>query len=537
MGNILSYLKWRGDIPFAASEFNIIDNLILSQLAYIDFSDVVPDFESDDDISLLDAYNLIAEDNVYKSLSLLALPVDLLAEAAKSPRFQNIRLSKYIDKYNEEQHLQFAALHFILDDGTTYIAFRGTDTTIIGWREDFMMSFCIIPAQTESLLYLKSTMKPDGVYRIGGHSKGGNLAIYSSMMLDTDIQNQIVGIYNNDGPGLSPELIASEGYAAICGRITRINPEFSVIGNLFEHKNDLAVIVKSSASGLMQHDPMTWEVQGTELIYRTAHTSECIAINEVFDNWIESVDKEEQMVFVDNFFDALAAGGARQMSEVASRGMDGFEAVLYAMIKSEKKAKITVLKLLKEFWNRCKRINFADMIRNSGILKGALLALLGLFFMELPEHALKVTGTTAVFICCVFATRWFVKKFKRADWKIGKVKYYALVYIFVIVALSILFFINNKTIIFSSNFVMGVLFFIYGFYRLRKTMKDRNVKIVFQTLGWIEAILSLAFGLVALVTTNRILGTYVFTVGTFLIVSGLRIIIVNIYKMTAEKNH
>jgi hypothetical protein len=235
---------------------------------------------------------------------------------------------------------------------------------------------------------------------------------------------------------------------------------------------------------------------------------------------------------VDNFFNALEASGASLITEVTSRGSDGFETMLLAMVKSEKPAKITFLKLLKAFGSRLKRINLAETIRDSGILRGAFLALLGLFFMELPEQALIVSATTAIFGCCICATRWLVRKLKVRK----NAKYYSLIYAAVIIARSVVFFINNKTIIFSSNFITGTLFVIYGFYRLRKTISTRNAKIIFKVLRWAEVILSFAFGLVALVSTNEILGTYVLTVGTFMIVTGLRIIITTLYRITDVQN-
>jgi uncharacterized membrane protein HdeD (DUF308 family) len=248
----------------------------------------------------------------------------------------------------------------------------------------------------------------------------------------------------------------------------------------------------------------------------------------VCDNWLESVSKEERTAFVNNLFDALQRSGAKQLSEISPKGIDSFEKILLAIVNSEKPAKITFLKLLGAFWVRVRRINIAETLRDAGLLRSALLALLGLFFMKLPDQALVVTATTAIFGCCIFATRWLVRKLKARK----NTKYYSLIYAIVIIALSIIFFVDSKTIIFSSNFVTGVLFVIYGFYRLRKTLADRNSRLIFRVLRWAEVILSLAFGLVALISTGKILGTYVLTVGTFMIVTGLRIIIATLYRMS-----
>ncbi|MDR0848248.1 MAG: DUF2974 domain-containing protein [Propionibacteriaceae bacterium] len=526
MGNIVSYLKWRGDIPFDIAPFNDVDNLVLAQLSYVDFTGVVPD----SGISLFDAYNLIVERGTYQTMILVQFPIDLLAEAAKSVRFGNTRLSRYVDKFDSELNLQFAAITFGLDDGTTYIAYRGTDDSITGWREDFMKGSGIVPAQREALEYARNAMEPGVVYRVGGQSKGGNLAVYATTMLERDLQSQIIAVYDNDGPGLSYELLASSGYDGVRDKVSCIVPEYSVVGNLFGHETNAVTIVGSSATGLMQHDSMTWEVEGAGFVTLKEHSAECVAVNEVFDNWIESVDVPERKVFVDNLFDALSAGGAKRITDIAPHGADSFEAILFALAKSEKPAKTTFRKLLKAAWARVKQINVAEVVRDSGVLRGAILAIVGLFFMVLPKQALVVSATTAIFACCILATRWLVRKLKTRKNR----KVYSLIYAVVIAGLSAIFFINSKTILFSSNFVLGVLFFIYGFYRVRKTIADRHARMVFKVLRWTEALLSFAFGLVALVTTGEILGTYVLTVGTFFIVTGLRIIITSLYQMTEE---
>jgi hypothetical protein len=247
--NISSYIRWRGDITFAEREFNLVDNLVLAQLAYVDFSAVA---SASGSVTLADAYDIIKASGTYQTLILKDFSDDLLAEAARSVRFGNTKISNVVDECDAERQIQFAALHFALDDGSIYVAFRGTDVSFVGWREDFMMGFTLVPSQTAAVEYLKETMDVNTIYRVGGQSKGGNLAVYSSMMLESRQQERIIAVYDNDGPGLSAELIETEGYVAIYSKLIRVLPEYSVIGNLFEHKDCETVIVKSSASGITQ---------------------------------------------------------------------------------------------------------------------------------------------------------------------------------------------------------------------------------------------------------------------------------------------
>ena len=188
MSNIIDYMKWRGDLTFAQDSFNEIDNLILSQLVYVELNNIVPGDE-EPTISLLDAAKLFFKQN------------------------NEQELSRYVNDINEQEQSQFSAITIKLPDNSTYIAFSGTDATLVGWHEDFNMLYLKqTPGQEKSLAYLNALGNLDTPLRLGGHSKGGNFAIYAGMYCEKSLRDQIIAIYNNDGPGFSKDVVASAAY-------------------------------------------------------------------------------------------------------------------------------------------------------------------------------------------------------------------------------------------------------------------------------------------------------------------------------------
>ena len=252
MSNIIDYMKWRGDLTFAQDSFNEIDNLILSQLVYVELNNIVPGDE-EPTISLLDAAKLFFKQNNEQELldhvSMTKNAILVFKEMAKSVRFKNVQLSRYVNDINEQEQSQFSAITIKLPDNSTYIAFSGTDATLVGWHEDFNMLYLKqTPGQEKSLAYLNALGNLDTPLRLGGHSKGGNFAIYAGMYCEKSLRDQIIAIYNNDGPGFSKDVVASAAYQNLLPLITTIVPESSVVGRLFEHQEDY-VVIKSENKG------------------------------------------------------------------------------------------------------------------------------------------------------------------------------------------------------------------------------------------------------------------------------------------------
>jgi len=263
--NIFDYLKWRGDLSFKKDPFNEVDNLILSYISYTNFDGILENKA----INIKEASDLffkkISEKEANKSKSFVASAPFILKEAAKTNRFKDCVLHNYVNSISEERCFQFSALEFDLNDNTTYIAFRGTDDTLVGWMEDLELAYKIVPAQKLALEYLTNNTKPLRKYRVGGHSKGGALALYASYSADLKIQSRIISIYNNDGPGINDSLFNQDKFNLIKDKYLDIFPEQSVFGQIFYNKAN-TVIVPSSQLSLYQHDGTSWEVLGNKFV-------------------------------------------------------------------------------------------------------------------------------------------------------------------------------------------------------------------------------------------------------------------------------
>ena len=202
MANILDYLDWRGDLQISERGFNEVDNLLLAELCYLDFGGIVPP-GFDAPVPLQEAmrrYDVLRE---HESMGVLVpdqIP-ELGRRMAASARFSGLLLCGYENKIDDETQTQFSALTLLLPDGTAYVAFRGTDDTIVGWKEDFNLAFLpVVPAQRMAVQYLQAAAAAfsERPLRVGGHSKGGNLAVYSAVFCSEAVQNQLMQVYNNE---------------------------------------------------------------------------------------------------------------------------------------------------------------------------------------------------------------------------------------------------------------------------------------------------------------------------------------------------
>lgn len=351
MGNLIHYLKQQGDISLQKSGFNEVDNLILSFLSYLDLDGIVPGDDSVESITVFEAYTTYASRHTWPARpsqnDMFQMVPFALREMALGVRFCNARLSRYINHFSEAEQKQFAALTVELDDGTGYVAFRGTDNHLVSFREDFNMSFQTVPAQIEAVCYLENAML--GIpsdFRLGGHSKGGHLAVYAATMCPTCLKKRIVRIYNNDGPGLGDDLLNSDSYSEIKEKIQRIVPEYGVVGTLFSHKSKMS-IVKSRRRGFMQHDCISWEISGCGFIRAEKLDSTAAFVDRVLRNWVNSMSLEERKLLVCSLFDAFEASGLRELSDLTALGPAKVLEVAQKSRLLERKSRSTITALVK----------------------------------------------------------------------------------------------------------------------------------------------------------------------------------------------
>ena len=334
MANILDYLDWRGDLTFDQAPFNEVDNLLLSQLVYVDLAGIVPGPESKEKIRVAEASRIFFathdEQKILEKISMTKTAMYVLKKMAESERYKDALLGGYVNDISIEEQSQFAVVCVYLGDRSLFVAFSGTDDTIVGWRENFNMGYLdATPGQRKAVNYLNS-MVGIGQWkvRVGGHSKGGNLAVYSAVHCKSIIKRKIISVYSNDGPGFSKEMVASEAYQEMIPKIRTIIPESSIVGLLLEHE-EAVQIVKSTNVGVGQHDAMSWEVLGTHFVYTDKVAEQSIFIDETMKTWLMELDAVQREIIVDAIFEML--------DELNIRTVDDFTHLKFADLQEANK--------------------------------------------------------------------------------------------------------------------------------------------------------------------------------------------------------
>lgn len=309
MRNILYFIKKFGQFDISQLPFNEVDALIFSQMAYLDFSGLVGSIdENKPDVSLLEFNSTDIVKKLVKGTMSPIMNTKMLHLMFASKRYQNLRLNYYRSRFDKDLELQFSAIVLKLD-GCNYIAFRGTDLTLIGWKEDFNMSFMdVIPSQEECLLYVRNVAAfLNGNFYMGGHSKGGNLACFSGIYSDKKLQDRIIKIYDFDGPGFKYDVFTTERFKNIKDRFKKYITRDSMIGVLMHNATDYEV-VRCYGVSMMQHDPFRWRVTDEGRLDITESTTfNCKVFERAIKAWLEYYPESERVKIVDILFDLLTA--------------------------------------------------------------------------------------------------------------------------------------------------------------------------------------------------------------------------------------
>lgn len=309
MANIFDYIHWRGDLSFAQSPVNEVDALVFSALAYVQYGGRA-ETDPRTPISLREAAEDFFALEDHESRSRVMKDQDLLHLAATSRRFGDTQVCMYRDILVPEQETQFAAMTFLLDDGSMFLSYRGTDNSLVGWKEDFNMTFQqTIPAQRLALQYAREVAwEYQRPAYLGGHSKGGNLAVFAAARLSPMLQETVRQVYNHDGPGFTKYLMGDPGYLNMVPRIQTYIPQSSVIGMLLEHEEPFLVI-RSKSVGLLQHDPYTWDVMGKGFLPVEEVTETSQFLDSTIKTWFADMTNQERGQLVDVLYALLSEGG------------------------------------------------------------------------------------------------------------------------------------------------------------------------------------------------------------------------------------
>lgn len=311
--NIVSYVK-KEMRTFQEHPFTEVDSLVLTWLVYLHFIKEEAITESDEGIHIHGIFRAEDFDHLMINVWSRQESMDLLVACLASPRFRQLQLLHYLEDTDPEEKKQFAAITFRLAEDMYYICYRGTDWSLVGWEEDFKMALKDpVPSQLQAERYLQHIIgkygeKQEVRFYVGGHSKGGNLAVYAAAMAPVEVQEKIVAVYSHDGPGFRKNEVESDGFLRIRDRIYKTVPEFSIFGLMFEQEADHK-IVHSYERGMMQHNSLFWEIQDGQVVTMEELSSVSTFLRERLNQWLETLDYDSRERFIDIIFDVLRAPG------------------------------------------------------------------------------------------------------------------------------------------------------------------------------------------------------------------------------------
>lgn len=352
MANIIDYLKWRGDITFEQVKLGEVDNLLLSLLAFIDFTGIVSadpsatpvtikqaamQFFFENDIKKNQRPGLIISPHIYKMFRMMA----------ETKRFGNLQLTAFVNEIDLQEEKQFCALTIRLKNSLSYISIRGTDDTIVGWKEDFNLLFLDeIPSQRRVVQYVNAVCASQtGNFYIGGHSKGGHLALYAAVKCSENA-NRIVAAFSNDGPGFSQAFIESHEYKAAEPKLHVYMPQNSIVGMFFTN-TERRRVVKSKQVGVFQHDAVSWEVMGANFV-RVQKLSQGVANTALLNEKLNALPLVARKHIVDVLFGMLESTGVKTLSELNARSLKHMITMIKTFNDLDKREQELMLLLIAE---------------------------------------------------------------------------------------------------------------------------------------------------------------------------------------------
>jgi len=317
--NIIDYVAENMQ-TFTELPFNNVDSLVLSQLSYYNFEFIDKELITKEKCKSIIIRDLLKAEVMNQFLMTpwnVELSKKFIFNLAASPRFRNIGICSYSNIKNYENEMQFSAITFILDKREIYIALRGTDSSFVGWKENLNMAFMSpVPAQIAAKDYLTDIADYKiGKIRIGGHSKGGNLAIYSAIFAPESIKNRLIKIYSHDGPGFPIDIVKSKDYINLQHKIDITLPQSSLVGLLLENHTNYKVI-KSNRISILQHDPYSWAVSDNSFMYMENIKDSAYYMDLALNEWINSLKHEEREEFVNTLYDILNASGSDNFKDL-----------------------------------------------------------------------------------------------------------------------------------------------------------------------------------------------------------------------------
>ncbi len=352
MQNIIEYVRDWGKYSFLERPLNEADSLVLCQLVYLHYGRFVPGLgKRNVTVSIQSIYGdpeweRILDDYWYRENN-----KELFEAAANSKRFGTLRMNYYVDIINQDEETQFSAMTYILEDKSVYIAYRGTDATIVGWKEDLNLAFSKpLHSQYLAVEYMNRVAGYiAGDFYAGGHSKGGNLAVYAAMNCHERTREKLIKVFNNDGPGFRPEIREQGDFQVIADKVAKFIPRSSLVGMILEDYSDYEV-VESKAIGMFQHNTYSWKIEDGAFVRAKNMTSGKIMRDAALNEWILSLTQEETHTFVDTLYEVVSASEASNVFEFGADWKKSLQNIALAAKGVDDATKKGILKTVRAFF-------------------------------------------------------------------------------------------------------------------------------------------------------------------------------------------
>ena len=519
---LVDYVRWMGAFTFEERPFCDLDALVLCDVIYFDLfnSETSPGKT----LRELIPPAPIKDRSIVKQVGGgLNDHLIFIEKVSASRRFGEIRVKSYSETLNYEKSIQFAAADFSSGKLVNFIAFRGTDDTIAGWREDFMIAFTKTAAQDKALEFVKANLDPDSVNYIGGHSKGGNLALYAASMLPIELQDTLEHVYDLDGPGFSEEVFDLKLLDKIQDKTTFIIPEFCVIGKLLEPDLHNKKIAASNETAVMQHELLSWGANENGVQTVPDNDPGAKEINLVIDQWVRNTPKDDRRVFVNEVFDTLEKDGAKTITDLMKNGPDGFEKILFRAMGASETTKRTAAALPEQafFGNLLRDFRekgFVKFVSTNRFLHSLFIIAIGFLVMFAPDNLLDFITLLILLGLTVIQIVVTVKRLIENHWSIEAVGE-RLQFCLILIVLTLCLFFRRATVVLGSFIFLLIAFSIAMYCGIKA--KDANKPRHIRLLSFAECLAGNIFAICFLIIPEDSVYVFSFSIGLCLIIDGL----------------
>lgn len=569
MDHITDYIKWMGGLSFREKPFDTLDALVFCQLSYLImtplFGTEASDARSSFTISeIADYFRAHPKEMQIAIAGGDPTFAEFLDAVGKSRRFGNILVTDYVDIFEQEDAVQFGAMTFrndgndggkiaCKDDASnvggaageddksgrtgadapfSFLAFRGTDNSIAGWKEDFMISFTRIKSQDLAAEYVRRHIHEDvsRSWYIGGHSKGGNLALYAAVSLPAEQFDLLTRGYILDGPGFCPEVLDVSQVARVEGKLTRIIPGYSIIGMLFAPAVADTTIVQSSSVGILQHAISSWGVDHGQLLTAKGLEPQSVWLNHALDLWITDKTLDQRKHFVNEFFDALSAGNAKEFTDITAKGPYAMETVVLKLLgASPETRRIAADFPVRALYGnsvdvvkkkaKAEKVDVAAKLHDHQVLTGLALIAAGAVVVLLRNHIMGVFVMLAAAALTITEIVITLIRIARDGWKIREERTRIWICILLAVMTTILF-LKEDAIFILGSLLFGSSFLFYAYMQGAKAYKEQENR--FRKGRFLfEMVFSIILGVSYLIIPSWTQAYFAMSAGIFLALDGM----------------